>query len=76
MKTALIILETILGLAVIISVMLQPGKTDGLSGLIQGRSETFFAKNKGRTKEAMLAKLTAIAMALFAINTVILNLVK
>ncbi|MEQ8196739.1 MAG: preprotein translocase subunit SecG [Clostridiaceae bacterium] len=75
MKTALIILESILGLAVIVSVMLQPGKTDGLSGLIQGRSETFFSRNKGRTKEAMLAKVTIVSMALFAVTTVALNMI-
>ncbi|MEQ8155583.1 MAG: preprotein translocase subunit SecG [Clostridiaceae bacterium] len=75
MKTALIILESILGLAVIVSVMLQPGKTDGLSGLIQGRSETFFSRNKGRTKEAMLAKVTIASMALFAVITVALNMI-
>lgn len=76
MRTPLIILESILGLVVIISILLQPSKSDGLSGLIQGRGETFFSKNKGRTKEAMLAKVTIAAMLLFAVNTIVLNLIK
>lgn len=75
-QIALIIVETILGLAIIISVLLQPSKSDGLSGLIQGRGETFFSRNKGRTKEAMLAKITMVSMVLFAVNTIILNLIK
>lgn len=76
MRTPLIILESILGLVVIISILLQPGKSDGLNGLIQGRGETFFSKNKGRTREAMLAKVTAVSILLFAINTIAINLVK
>ncbi|MDV4152415.1 preprotein translocase subunit SecG [Clostridium sp. AL.422] len=76
MKDALLILEVILGLVVIISVLLQPSKTDALSGLIQGsKTETFFSKNKARTKEAMLLKVTIVTMALFAVNTIALNLI-
>ncbi len=76
MKNLLLVLEAILGLVIIISVLLQPSKTDALSGLIQGsKNETFFSKNKARTKEAMLLKLTIISMALFAVNTLALNLI-
>ena len=76
MKTALIVLEAILGLIIVVSILLQPSKADALSGLIQGsNSESFFSRNKGRTKEAMLVKLTVFSSALFAIVTVVLNLV-
>ncbi|MDY2629918.1 MULTISPECIES: preprotein translocase subunit SecG [unclassified Clostridium] len=76
MKNLLLVLEAILGLVIIISVLLQPSKTDALSGLIQGsKNETFFSKNKARTKEAMLLKVTIISMALFAVNTLALNLI-
>ena len=76
MKDVLLILEVILGLAIIISVLLQPSKTDALSGLIQGtKNDTFFSKNKARTKEAMLLKVTIVTMTLFAVNTVVLNLI-
>lgn len=69
-------IEIILGLIVIVSVLMQKSKADALSGLIQGsKNETFFAKNKGRTKDALLARVTMISMLLFAINTVVLNLV-
>lgn len=75
MKIALLTLESILGLIIVVSVLLQPSKADALSGLIQGKSETFFSKNKGRTKEVLLVRTTAVAAALFAINTVVLNII-
>ena len=76
LKNLLLVLEAVLGLLIILSVLLQPSKTDALSGLIQGsKTETFFSKNKARTREAMLLKLTIICMALFAVNTISLNLI-
>ena len=69
-------IEIVLGLIVIVSVLMQKSKADALSGLVQGsNNETFFSKNKGRTKDALLAKITMISMLLFAINTVVLNIV-
>ena len=69
-------IEIVLGLIVIVSVLMQKSKADALSGLIQGsKSETFFTKNKSKTKEAMLVKVTIVSMLLFAINTIALNLV-
>ena len=76
MRDFLLILEIILGLIVIVTILMQPSKADALSGLIQGgTTETFFSKNKTRTKEVMIARATVVSMALFAINTVILNLI-
>ena len=69
-------IEIVLGLIVIVSVLMQKSKADALSGLVQGsKNETFFSKNKGRTKDALLAKITMISMLLFTINTVVLNIV-
>lgn len=75
-KNVLFVLEAVLGLIVVVSILMQKSKADALSGLIQGsKSETFFTKNKAKTKEAMLVKLTIVSMLLFAINTVVLNIV-
>jgi len=77
MQNILLVFEVLLGLGVIIAIYMQPSKSDALSGLIQGSTnDTFFSKNKSRTKEAVLVKLTVIFMALFAINTIVLNLIK
>lgn len=48
----------ILSIAIIALVLLQEGNSKGLSGAIAGGAETFFGKNKGRTLEAKLVKLT------------------
>lgn len=76
MQTALLVLEVILGIVIIVSVLMQPSKSDALSGLIQGsNNDTFFSRNKSRTKEVMLERVTIVGMLLFAINTIVLNLI-
>lgn len=77
MKTALLILEVIFGLIAMVSILMQPSKSDALSGLIQGSSnETFYSKNKSKTKEVMLQRLTLISMFLFAAVALAMNFVK
>ena len=50
----------VLSIAIVALVLLQEGNSKGLSGAIAGGAETFFGKNKGRTMEAKLVKLTKI----------------
>ncbi len=74
MQNILFLIEGILGIIVIVSILMQPSKSDALSGLIQGSSnETFFSKNKARTKEVILERVTVITMLLFVINTLALH---
>lgn len=76
MKNVLLAVEVILSFVVMISILMQKSKADALSGLVQGsKTESFFSKNKSKTKESMLAKVTAISMFLFMINTVLLNII-
>ena len=44
----------LLSVAIIVLVLLQEGKSAGLSGAIAGGAETFFGKNKSRTMESKL----------------------
>ena len=75
MENILLVIEGLLGLGVVVTIFMQPSKADALSGLIQGATkDTFFSKNKSRTKEVILVRLTVVFMALFAINTIALNL--
>ena len=55
----------IASIIIIITVMLQQSQQQGLSGAIAGGSDSFFEKNKGRTMEAKLAKITKIFAAVF-----------
>ncbi len=72
MQTTLIIIHVILSVALIAVVLLQHGKQQGLSGAIAGGAETFFGKNKGRTIDEVLKKVTGVVALLFVISSIVL----
>ncbi len=53
---------------IVVVVMLQQSQQQGLSGAIAGGADSFFDKNKGRTKEAKLAKITKIFAVVFLVT--------
>ena len=55
---------------IVILVLMQQSREAGLSGVIAGGADTFFGKNKGRTMDAKLAKLTKIISVIFFVITV------
>lgn len=61
------IVLVISAILIVILVMLQQSQQQGLSGAIAGGSDSFFDKNKGRTKEAQLAKLTKVVASVFCV---------
>jgi len=69
------ILHIIFALSIIVIVLLQSGKSAGLSGAIAGGAETFFGKNKGRTIDAILSKYTSFAAIAFLVTSLVLYLV-
>ena len=69
----LTIIQVLCGLAVIAVVMLQSGKSAGLSGTIGGVADTFMAKGKAKTFDAKLAKATKWIGAVFIVLTLVLN---
>ena len=71
----LTILHVIVSLALIVIVLLQQGKQQGLSGAIAGGAETFFGKSKARTIDSMLKKLTTVVAVLFIANSIGLSFV-
>lgn len=75
MKTALIVMQIIVSLVLVVIVLLQEGKSAGLSGSIAGGAETFFGKNKGRSMDSILKKITAVAAVIFLITSVLLSIV-
>jgi preprotein translocase subunit SecG len=58
-RIAIIALLIILSGLLIVIILLQPAKQEGV-GAISGSADTFFSKNKGRTREGMLLRLTII----------------
>lgn len=68
------ILQVLSGLAVTVIVLMQSGKSAGLSGAIAGGAETFFSKGKAKTVDAKLAKSTKWFALVFVVFTLVLNL--
>ena len=66
------ILQLLCGLAIILVVLFQSGKSAGLSGYIGGVADSFLAKNKAKTMDAKLARATKWVGAVFLILTFIL----
>ena len=66
------ILQLLCGLAIILVVLFQSGKSAGLSGSIGGVADSFLAKNKAKTMDAKLARATKWVGAVFLILTLIL----
>ncbi len=62
-------------IALIAIVLMQEGRSDGLSGAIAGGAETFFGKNKGRTMEQKLVKITKVLAGVFFALTLISGLI-
>ena len=71
MKTAVTVIQVLCGLFLIAVVMLQSGKSAGLSGAIAGGADTFLSKNKAKTVDAKLAKLTKICGVVFFVVTLV-----
>ena len=64
----------LVSIALIILVLLQESKQQGLSGAIAGGADTFFGKNKGRTMEAKLEKITKVLCGVFVVLTLVTTL--
>ena len=65
-----IVLSIILFIAavfLIVAVLMQSGKSHGLSGSIAGGAETFFGKTKGKTFDKTLSRLTTIVSIVFVV---------
>lgn len=74
MNLALTIIQLLSGLFLIIVVLLQSGKSAGLSGAIAGGAETFLSKGKAKTFDAKLARMTKWVSLLFVVLTIVLNI--
>ncbi|MFB4158874.1 preprotein translocase subunit SecG [Geomicrobium sp. JSM 1781026] len=72
MTTVLTILLIINAIALITVVLLQSGRSAGLSGAISGGAEQLMGKQKARGIEAFLSKSTVVLAILFFVITVLL----
>jgi len=75
LQLALTILQLICAVAIILVVLLQSGKKAGLSGAIGGVADTFMTKNKSKSMDARLAKLTKWIALAFVVLTIALSVI-
>ena len=67
MHTLLLTLLIIVSLGLIVIVLLQSGKSAGLSGAISGGAEQLFGKQKARGMDLVLHRITIVLAVLFFI---------
>ncbi len=65
MNTFLTVLLVIVSIALIAVVLLQSGKSAGLSGAISGGAEQLFGKQKARGIDLVLHRITIVLSVLF-----------
>lgn len=73
LRIILTILFIVVCIALTVLVLMQEGKSAGL-GAISGAAETYWGKNKGRSMEGLLVRLTKICAVLFIVLAIVLNL--
>ena len=74
-KLVLSIIDVLAALFLVAVVLLQSGKSAGLSGAIAGGADTFLSKNKAKTWDAKLAKMTKWVAIGFMVITFIICLI-
>ena len=74
-KLIVTIIQLLTCLFLIAVVLLQSGKRSGLSGAIAGVADTYMTRNKARTLDAKLAKMTKWVAIVFVILTLALNMI-
>lgn len=71
MELTLGIILMVLAAIVVVLVLIQSGKEKSLSGTIAGAGESFFTKNKGKTKQKKLSIITTIFTIAFILLAVV-----
>jgi preprotein translocase subunit SecG len=69
------ILQLLSAVTIIVIVLLQSGKSAGLSGAIAGAADTFLSKNKSKSLDSKLARLTKWISIAFVVLTLLLNII-
>ena len=73
MLTVIIILQLIAALFLILVVLFQSGKSQGLSGAIGGIADSYMSRSKAKSMDAKLARDTKWVAAVFVVLTLVLD---
>ena len=72
-KTLIIIAFCLISVVLMIVVLMQEGKDSGLSGTLTGSTDSYWAKNKGRSKDAVIKKVTVFLAILYFVLAILLR---
>lgn len=75
LKIVITVIQVISGIFLTVVVLLQSGKSAGLSGAIAGGADTFFSKNKAKRWDSILAKMTKYVAVGFMVLTLVLCII-
>ena len=67
MHTALMVILLLSSIVLIVSILLQESKSDGLSGSIACGAEQLFGKRKSRGYDALLSRITTICAVVYIV---------
>lgn len=73
LKTVLTVLLILDSVALIVIILFQEGSQYGL-GSLGGQVDTYWAKNKGRSKEGVMVKITTGLVIAFFVLAAVLNM--
>jgi len=72
MELAFGIILLVAAVFLVAAVLMQHGKSHGMSGTITGGAETFFGSGKGRTIDNILSKVTTIVAVVFCVLVIVM----
>ena len=75
LKLVLTVVDVIAAVFLTAVIMLQSGKSAGLSGAIAGGADTFLSKNKAKSWDAKLARWTKWVAIAFVLLTLSLSII-
>lgn len=75
MKTILIIIYIIVAVILTVVTLMQSKDDEGASSTITGGTGSFYEKNKGRTREGKLKRLTVLLACLFIVLAITLGII-
>jgi len=73
LKTILAIVFIIVSVVITAIILMQEGKSAGL-GAISGAADSYWGKNKGRSMEGILVKITRVLVIAFIVIAAVLNM--
>lgn len=74
LRVILTIVYVLVCIGLVAIVLMQEGKSAGLSGAISGVADTYWGKNKGRSMEGAMNKITRYLAVAFIVISALLNL--